>query len=67
MAKKKARNGTRNGDIRNPIAAPRAAPLDTPVRYGSPSGFLKIVCVTSPEIASIIPMRTARIMRGIRT
>jgi len=43
---------------------PSNAPLDIPVVYGSARGFLMMVCMTAPPIASIAPMVTHAIALG---
>ncbi len=53
----------------NPItiasAAPKAAPLDTPSRYGSTRGFLKMPWYTHPATANDAPTRAASMILGI--
>ena len=48
----------------NGITAPSAAPAETPKIEGSAKGFLKIPCITAPEIDKAIPTKKERIILG---
>ena len=47
------------------MVAPKLAPDDTPVVYGSASGFIRVLCMTTPATASPMPASTPMISLGI--